>query len=52
LVHEGEYSEDCEVVGELFVAGDEESFEGTARGCTICIKWNWIVLVRIIIIDN
>jgi hypothetical protein len=49
LLHEGEYSKDCEVVGEFFVAGDEESFEGTA---SIYIKWDWIVLVRIIVIDD
>jgi hypothetical protein len=52
MLHEGQYSEYCEVIGEFFVAGDEESFEGTTCGSTIWIKWDWIVLVRIIIIDN
>ena len=45
LLHDGEYSENCEVVGEFLVAGDEESFERTTCGSTICIKWNRIVPV-------
>jgi hypothetical protein len=33
----GRNSQDCEVIGEFFVAGDEEGFEGASCCWSICI---------------